>query len=298
MNKIAILIDSTGDLNAELREKYGIDDYCAMHISYDGKEIPASLDWDAGVQPEELYKVLTEGRRIYTSAVTVQEYETKFTKYLDQGMDVLYISCSSGLSASINVAHQVADKLNPKYKDCKVVCIDSLVSGYAQGLMGIKARELANAGKSVDEIGEWLEKERLKFNQVASCETLRYLKAAGRVTAAAAFFGNLFGVKPILISDAKGHNFAIKKVKGRLPSIKEVAKMTVEGCEDIENSTIYIGHIVDPEGAEMLKQEILKLAKPKDIYVGMIGPIVGASTGPGTISAYFYGKEVTVVGEK
>ena len=104
MNKIAILIDSTGDLNAELREKYGIDDYCAMHISYDGKEIPASLDWDAGVQPEELYKVLTEGRRIYTSAVTVQEYETKFTKYLDQGMDVLYISCSSGLSPFRNFA--------------------------------------------------------------------------------------------------------------------------------------------------------------------------------------------------
>ena len=268
MNKIAILIDSTGDLNAELREKYGIDGYCAMHISYDGKEIPASLDWDAGVQPEELYKVLIEGRRIYTSAVTAQEYETQFTKYLEKGMDVLYVACSSGLSASINVAHQVADKLNAKYKGCKVVCIDSLVSGYAQGLMAIKARELA------------------------------YLKAAGRVTAAAAFFGNLFGVKPILISDVKGHNFAVKKVKGRLPSIKEVAKMTVELCEDIENSTIYIGHIVDPEGAEMLKQEILKLAKPKDIYVGMIGPIVGGSTGPGTISAYFYGKEVTVCGDK
>ena len=113
-----------------------------------------------------------------------------------------------------------------------------------------------------------------------------------------AFFGNLFGVKPILISDTKGHNFAVKKIKGRLPSIKEVAKMTVELCEDIENSTIYIGHIVDPQGAEMLKQEILKLAQPKEIYVGPIGPIVGASTGPGTISAYFYGKEVTVCADK
>lgn len=293
MSKLAILIDSTGDLNLELRQKHDIDGYCTMHITYDDKEIPASLDWDAGVTPDELYQVLREGRRIYTSAVNAQEYEEKFSMYLEQGRDVLYIACSTGLSASYNVAIQVAEKLNAKYTGCKVVCVDSLISGYAQGSIAIKARELSNEGKSVDEIAEHLTATRLKYNQVASCETLKYLKMAGRVTAASAFFGNLFGVKPILISDAVGHNFATKKVKGRLPSIKEVARLTAELAEDIENQTIYIGHVVDPQGAELLKQEILKVCKPKEIYIGLIGPIVGGSVGPGTVSAYFYGKEVT-----
>lgn len=293
MSKLAILIDSTGDLNQELRQKHEIDDYCAMHISYDDKEIVASLDWDAGVTPEELYQVLREGRRIYTSAVTVQEYEEKFTKYLEQGRDVLYIACSSGLSASVNVANQVAERLNAKYNGCKVVCVDSLISGYAQGAMAIKARELANEGKGVDEIAEIMNATRLKYNQVASCETLKYLKMAGRVTATSAFFGNLFGVKPILISDAVGHNYASKKVKGRLPSIKEVAHMVAELGEDLENQTVYIGHVVDPQGAEMLKEEILKVCKPREIQIGLIGPILGGSVGPGTVSAYFFGKEVT-----
>lgn len=297
MNKLAILIDSTADLNAELRKEFGIDDYCTMHISFDGKEIPASLDWDAGVTPEELYSVLTAGRRIYTSAVTVQEYEAKFTKYLEKGCDVLYIACSSGLSASHNVSTQVAASLAEKFPEQKIVCVDSLISGYAQGAMAIKARKLSNEGKSIDEIGAILNETRLKYNQIATCETLKYLKMAGRVTAASAFFGNLFGVKPILISDAIGHNFASKKIKGRMTAIKEVAKMTAESMEDIENSILFIGHVVDPEGAELLKNEILKLCTPKEIRIGLIGPIVGGSVGPGTVSAYFYGAEVTANAE-
>lgn len=297
MNKLAILIDSTADLNADLRKEFGIDDYCTMHVSFDEKEIPASLDWDAGVAPEELYKVLTEGRRIYTSAVTVQEYEEKFGKYLEKGCDILYIACSSGLSASHNVSTQVAATFAEKYPEQKIVCVDSLISGYAQGLMAINARKLSNEGKTLEEIEKILMETRLKYNQIATCETLKYLKMAGRVTAASAFFGNLFGVKPILISDAVGHNFAAKKIKGRMTAIKEVAKMTAESLEDPANSILFIGHVVDPEGAELLKGEILKLCQPKEIRIGLMGPIIGGSVGPGTVSAYFYGAEVTTNAE-
>lgn len=300
---IAILIDSTGDFNKDLRTRFGIDDYCEMHVSFNDngtqKEIAASLDWDQGYTPEQLYSILDRGERLYTSQVTRQEFEAKFTKYLNQGRDVLYIGCSSGLSKSIELGSQVAAELlaKPEYAGRKIVCLDSLISGYAQGYMGAFARSLENEGKSLDEIEAWLLENRLRFNQFAAINNLKYLKMAGRVSASSAFFGNLFGVKPILISDTKGMNFAVKKIKGRKASLIEIAKDTVEATEDIANAIIFIGHICDEEGAEFAKEEILKLAKPKEIILGDIGPIVGASCGRGVVSCYTFGKAVTIAGE-
>jgi DegV family protein with EDD domain len=296
MNRFAILIDSTGDLNKDLRAKYDID-YCTMGISIDGKDYPASLDWDQGMTPHELYDLMRKGMRFFTSQVTAQEFESKFRKYLDQGQDVYYIACSSGLSGSINIARSVAKKLEPLYPGRKIVCFDSLISGYAQGAMAITASKMRAEGKSLDEIAKHIDETKLKYNQFGAIDDLTYLKRAGRVSASSAFFGNLFGVKPIVISDIKGHNYAYKKVKGRKASLIDIAQETVAATEDIEHATIWIGHIDDPEGAEFVRQEILKLAKPAEIYVGPIGPIVGGSTGPGTVATYCYGKEVTACGE-
>ncbi|OPZ36682.1 MAG: Fatty acid-binding protein [Tenericutes bacterium ADurb.BinA155] len=296
MNSFAILIDSTGDLGKDLRKQYDID-YCPMGISIDGKDYPASLDWDQGMTPHQLYDLMRQGMKFYTSQVPAQTFESKFKQYLDQGLDVYYIACSSGLSGSVNIARSVAAKLAPAYPHQKIVCFDSLISGYAQGAMAIKASEMRKEGKGLDEVAAWLDKNKLRYNQFGAIDDLTYLKRAGRVSASSAFFGNLFGVKPIVISDTKGHNYAYKKVKGRKASLIDIAQETVAATDDIEHSTIWIGHIDDPEGAEFVRQEILKLAKPGNIYVGPIGPIVGGSTGPGTVATYCFGKEVTVCGE-
>ncbi|MCQ2743152.1 MAG: DegV family protein [Bacilli bacterium] len=296
MSKFAILLDSTCDLPKEFRDKYDLD-YCPMNVSWDGVERIASLDWDQGFDAHAFYDVMRAGKRIYTTMVPANVFEEKFSKYLAKGEDVLYITCSSGLSGSRNVALTVAKGLEEKYPNNKVICFDSLISCFAQGEMGIRASNLRSEGKTIDEVVEVLTNERLNYNQFAAVADLKYLRQAGRVSAGSAFFGNLFGVKPIIISDIKGHNFAIKKIKGRLSSIQEIAKSTVENCPDIVNRTIWVCHADDVEAANLLKNEILKLATPKEIYIGYIGPIVGASVGPGTISTFFYGNEVTVAGE-
>lgn len=296
MKNLAILIDSTGDLDTELRKKYSIG-YCAMGLTIKEKEITASLDWDQGYDPHALYEVMRSGEKIFTSQVTRQEYETKFGAELEQGNDILYIACSSALSKSVDMARTVASSLKEKYPDRKIAVVDSLISGYAQGDMAIRSRVMSDEGKTLDEIVAWLEANKLKFNQWAAVETLTYLKKAGRVKASAAFFGNLFGVKPVLISDAKGNNFAVKKVKGRKPSLVAIVEDMIASSEDIENQTIYIAHSDDLEGAKFCKEEILKRVKPKAIHIGILGPIIGGSVGPGTIAIYNFGKEVTVVGE-
>ena len=292
MAKFKIFIDSTGDLPKDLRDRYDID-YCPMVVTIDGKEVTASLDYDQGYSLKQFYDVMREGRRIFTSQVPDQTFREKFTAALEAGEDILYIGCSSKLSASVNAGEKVAIELRQKYTDRKIVCFDSLISCYGQGEMAIFASKMRAEGKSLEETVAWLEENKFKFNQFATVASLSYLKRAGRVSATSAFFGNILAVKPILISDCTGQNLAVEKVKGTKPSLLCVAKLGVEAGEDLDGKTIYIGHADDLAAAEFVKAEILRLAPNASTYIGPIGPIVGASTGPGTIGVYVFGKEVT-----
>ena len=301
MKDFVIVTDSTSDLPGKLREENNID-YCKMHIvvDYDSaepKELEASLDWEK-YSPKEFYDWLRNGRKVKTTAVPVEEFLRVFSKHFVEGKDILYIACSSALSASGNMANTVVrEELAEKYPDSKLVVVDSLNSCMGQGSMVIKAAQLKKEGKSLEEIVAWLEENKLKFNQLATVETLTYLKAAGRVTASSAFFGNIFGVKPIIISDAKGHNVAFKKIKGRKAALAELVSSMKEVGEDLDNQVVYVAHADCEADADFLKEEILKVCNPIAVEKAYIGPIVGTSTGPGTIAIYCYGKEVEFVGE-
>ncbi|MBE6126942.1 MAG: DegV family protein [Erysipelotrichaceae bacterium] len=291
MNKIKIFIDSTGDLPKDLRDKYDID-YCPMVVTVDDKEVIASLDYDQGYTLKQFYDVMREGRRIFTSQVPDHVFVEKFTAALKDGFDILYIGCSSKLSASVLAGEKVALGLRKEFPNNRIVVFDSKISCYGQGEMAIIASKMRKEGKTLDEIEAWLSLNIFKFNQFATVDSLLYLKRAGRVSATSAFFGNIFGVKPILISDRLGQNLAIEKIKGTKQSLLYLAKAAVEAGEDLTGKTIFIGHADAIKAAEFVRDEILKLAPGVNIYIGPIGPIVGASTGPGTIGVYVFGKEV------
>lgn len=288
-----VIVDSTSDLSFDIREKYGID-YCHMMINVDDKEYNADLDYKL-YSVKELYDWMRNGKRVFTTQVSSLEFETVFKKYLELGFDILYISCSGALSASIQAANLVKEKMSVEYTERKIVCFDSLISSFGQGSMAIKACELQKEGKTLDEVVAWLTENRLKFNQFATVDSLEYLRRAGRVKASKAFFGNLFGVKPIIISDVKGRNFAFEKEKGKRNAITKICNLTIDCIGDDVDQTIYIAHADCVEQAELIKKTLIEL-EPRlhNFYIGPIGPIVGASTGPGTLAIYCYGKEVTL----
>ena len=122
--------------------------------------------------------------------------------------------------------------------------------------------------------------------------SLDALKRAGRVKATAAFFGNLFGVKPIIISDADGNNVPVKKVKGRENSLAELVELTKEAIIAPEEQTIYVAHADCEDEAKKLCEDIKKAIPCKGVHLCYIGPIIGASIGPGAVAIFSKGKEV------
>lgn len=296
MRKVAVVADSTCDLGRDIREKYDIS-YVKMSYMYEGKEYPASLDWE-DLGAHEFYDIMRNGGRMKTSLVMREEFVKVFSNFLEKGYDIVYLSCSSALSGSVNSGRLVAKELLEKYPDGHIFCVDTLISSLGQGMIAVDAAKMRDDGMSAEEIARVAEKERLKYNQFGAVANLEYLRRAGRVKASKAFFGNLFGIRPILLSDIKGQNYAFKKAKGAANARAEIAALIAESAENSENSVLCISHADDIEEAEKLRDEILAIKPFKKVYINFIGPIVGASVGPGTIIAFAYGKEVTVEGKE
>lgn len=291
MSDFVIISDSTSDLSAELREKYAIE-YLKMGFHSEERDFEASLDWE-DISPERFYTSMEEGVFYKTSQVPVSSISDCFRKHLQGGRDVLYIACSSALSGSINSACVIAEGLKSEFPNNAAYCFDSLISGMGQGLMAIKAAKLRESGASAKEAFEWLSANRMKFNQCGTTDSLEYLRRAGRVKASSAFFGNIFAVKPIVISDPTGQNLAVKKIKGRRNSFTAIVDYIETYIENPDGQTIYVGHANCPQDAELLKQLITERFPKTSVGINTIGPIVGASVGPGTVITYYFGAEKT-----
>lgn len=295
MKDFVIFADSTCDLTLELRQQYNIE-YVAMNYVVDGEDYVASLDWESH-SPKEFYDIMRGGTRIYTTQVPQNVFQDAFKAVLEEGKDILYISCSSALSASINAARVVAQELQEQYPDAGIYCVDSLISGQGQGYLALEASRKRAAGLSAADTAAYIESIKLRVNQCGTVASLEYLRRAGRIKASKAFFGNIFGVKPLIISDIKGQNYAYKKEKGAANARAAVAKHIVDAADGVYED-LYLSHGDCEAEIELLKEEILKMAPFKNITITNIGPIVGASVGPGTIVAYCYGKEVTIEGNE
>lgn len=291
MNKVKIITDSCSDLSEELLKKYDID-YVKMNTVYEGKTSPALLEWTPD-DVHKFYNIMREGNRITTTQVPFDEFHHVFKKYLDLGYDIVYIACSSKQSGSVNTASVLSKKLMENYPNNKIYCIDSLNSSFSEGILSIEASKLAAAGKSVDEVAEWVINNKKNIHEFCTVHSLDALHRAGRVKASSAFFGNLLGVKPIIVSDYNGEQAAFKKVKGRLNSMKEIVSLLKENLIDSENQTIYISHAdCSQEEVDQLVNLVKTEIPCKDICLGYIGPIIGASIGPDAVSVYGFGKPV------
>ncbi len=295
MKTFQVITDSTSDVEKKFREEYDLD-YLKMVFTIEGKTYDADLDWK-DISAKGYFDSMRKGNRSVTGQVKITELEEKFEKYLSQGLDILYIACSSKLSSSVNTAKSFADEILEKYKDRKIICYDSLRSNYAEGYMAICAAKMAKDGKSLDEVVSYLDKNKLKFQTYATVATLDWLKKAGRVKASTAFFGNLIGVKPIILGDKNGNNYSFKKVKGRKPSLDELASIILERIDNNPESILFIEHADCEADANYIKDSLKEKFKGK-VNVSTLGPIISATTGPDTITVNFYGEEVTIAGEE
>ena len=238
---------------------------------------------------KDFYKAMRDGRVAKTSCVNEDTFEEVFTPILEAGNDLLYLAFSSGLSATCENGKKVAASLARKFPERKIRVIDSLAASAGQGLFVYLAAKNRDAGMTLEENADALEKDVLHICHWFTVDDLVYLKRGGRINAATALLGAALNVKPVLHVDNEGHLIKITQVHGRKKSIRKMAEKLGETI--LPDSPVFISHGDCLEDAEMLR-DILEKEYGKQVQViTYVGSVIGAHSGPGTLALFFRGTE-------
>lgn len=246
-----------------------------------------------GIESEELLKSFYDSQRsgelTKTTQITPYQYINFFSKLLNEGYSVLYLSLSSGLSSTYQSAMLAASELNDEHKDEKVYVVDSLGATGGIGVLLELACKYRKEGKSIEENCALLNNAKLKLHHFFMVQDLMYLKRGGRVSGATAVVGTVLGIKPILKIDENGKLVNFTKRRGNKLALEELAKLFNENYE-LNDSPIYIVDGDAKELGDFLASEIKKLIPEAVVKRNMLSPIIGAHTGPGLVAVCFIGK--------
>ena len=286
-NDFLIITDSTCDMPQEMVDALGIV-ILPIRVIVEGKEYAHYPDGrELGFH--EFYEKLRAGGGAKTAAANAEEFLALMEPALAAGIDVLYLGFSSALSSTYSIGAMTAAQLAEKYPERRIYAVDTLCASFGQGLLVYLAAQQRLQGKNIDEVRAYVEQIRSQLCHWFTVDDLQHLKRGGRVSAAAAAFGTVLNIKPILHVDDEGRLIPVNKVQGRLTSIKALAKRMQETAIDPDGQVVFISHGDCEKEAEKLAEIVRESIGAKEIVINPIGPIVGAHSGPGTIALFFLG---------
>ena len=285
MSEYKIITDSGCDLPQEMLSRLDVQTV-PLIVNFKGEDREDTVD----VGIKELYAGLRDGEAATTSAVNPDRWMEKMEGVLAQGMDVLTITFSSGLSTTYQSAVIAGNELKEKYPDRKIFVVDSLAASLGQGLLIWYTCKMKDAGMSIEELAKWVEDNRQNLCHWFTVDDLMYLKRGGRVSAATALVGTMLQIKPVLHVDDEGHLINVAKTRGRKASIQALAQKAVELGEGYDNSTMFICHGDCIEDAEYLAGLVKEKCGVKEVFIGYTGAVIGSHSGPGTLALFFMGK--------
>ncbi|WP_294133812.1 DegV family protein [uncultured Clostridium sp.] len=280
---IKIIADSTCYLPKEYIDKYNVS-IVSLNVLLNGnsyRETDLSNDW--------FYNEMAKSPTIPTSSQpSIEELYSTVESLVKDGHDVVGVFLSSDMSGTFSTSNLVKNMILENYPNAKIVMIDSRSNCMQAGFAVLEAAKASNENKSLDEVVSIAKNviENSKFIFVP--ETLDYLKKGGRIGGAAALFGSLLQIKPILtVEDGKTTVFT--KVRTKKKAIDKIVNTVLEQNSKSPIKGIIVHHInCESEGQELADR--LKNSLGLDnVKIQSIGPIIGLHVGPGSIGvAYHY----------
>ncbi len=282
------MTDSDSDLYYAIADEKNIP-VVRMPYILDGKEYLDDNGRNGG--EKEFFERMRAGAAPSTSLLPTEAYLEYFEPIL-QEKDLLFVAFSSQMSATINNIYAAREQLLEKYPQRKFIVVDTLSISAPQTLIILGAHAQYEAGKSMEEVEQWIRDNRLRAQAWFTVDDLKYLRRGGRISATSAVFGTVLDIKPIITMSRAGKLESAEKVQGRKKAIRTLVERTAENIENPQEQTVVILH-GDVEDEAKRLSELLRSRIPeiRDIRIQMIGPVIGAHCGPGTLAACFMGKE-------
>ena len=279
---IKIVTDSTSYISDEYIKKYDIK-LVSLNVIINGV---SSREID--IENEVFYEEIKNSKeRPKSSQPIPEEMLNTFREIVEDGDSIVGIFLSSKMSGTYSNANMIKDMILEDYPDAEIHILDSKTNCMQMGFAVIEAARTASEGKSINEVinaANHVINSRFLFTP----ETLEYLKKGGRIGGAAALFGNVLQIKPIL-TVVNGETSVFKKVRTRKKAIEEIVKTVLEEIESKGLGDIVVHHInCQEDGLKLAKALENRLGKKVEIQ--SIGPVIGVHVGPGSIGIAYYTK--------
>ena len=277
---VKIVTDSVSDIPPRVAAELGIS-VIPVLVCFGEEVFRDGVD----LTTEQFYEKLVKSEVLPTTAVpSLDIFARTFAKLAEETDEILAIMLSSKLSGVYNAALQSAGLME---SNCRVEVLDSGSAVMAQGFIVIKAAQAAQAGASLDEVVEVVNKNIPRAEMRASLATLEFLQRGGRIGKAQAFLGSMLKINPIVtlkdgvvepVSRVHSRAKAIDALYNYVASFKYVEELAVEDA-------------ACPEDGDLLVERLGAIFPKERIYRSGTTPVIGAHTGPGLLL-------VAVLGDK
>lgn len=282
MNRIAIMTDSNSGITQAESSKLGIfvqpmPFYINDTLYYE----------DISLTQSEFYKALEdEDAVISTSMPALGDVKDSWDRLLKDHDQIVYIPMSSGLSGSCMATTALAED---EYEG-KVFVVNNQRISVTLRQSVLDARELAENGRSAEEIKEYLEKTKFDSTIYITVDTLKYLKKGGRITAAAAAIGTILKIKPVLqihgekldaYAKAKSYR-AAKEIM--LAAIEHDIRERFQMDDRREDLWIAVAYSGDDKEVIKWKEEVANAYPENEIVTNPLSLSVACHIGPGALA--------------
>ncbi|MBP5293207.1 MAG: DegV family protein [Clostridia bacterium] len=290
MAEFVISTCSTFDLTKEHADSRDIS-VIYFHYSKNGERLDD--DMFQSVTPAEFYGSMVAGADMKTSQINTGEFLEYFGKFLKDGKDVIHFSLSSGISGVYSAAETAAKQLRTEFPDRKLYVIDSLAASGGLGLLVDQAADLRDEGKTIDEVRDWVEQNKLRLHHWFFSTDLTFYIKGGRVSKISGAIGGMLGICPLLNVSVDGKLVPRAKIR---PKKKVIIEMVKRMEEHAENGYDYSGKVYMTQSeclpdaqavADLITSKFPKMQGKVEIT--SIGAVIGSHTGPGTVALFFWG---------
>ncbi|MBR1741727.1 MAG: DegV family protein [Lachnospiraceae bacterium] len=280
MKKIAILTDSNSGMTREEAKEYGVS-VIPMPFLIDGETYYEGVDFSQA----DFYRKLKEDSEISTSQPSPENVTKEWDRLLSEADSVVYIPMSSGLSGSCQTARMLAEEY-----DGRVQVVNNQRISVTQKQSVLDAKELAERGKSAEEIKDYLEQVKFESSIYIMLDTLKYLKKGGRITPAAAALGSALRLKPVLqIQGEKLDKYMVART-GKQGAAKMIAAMESDmekrfgGMDKLAQMHFAVAYTYNEEAAEEFAAQIKEKWGITELVVNPLSLSVSCHIGPGALA--------------
>ena len=280
--RIKITSDSTCDLSSDILQQYGIT-LMPLTVIKDDVQYQDNVT----ITPAEIFAhVAAGGALCSTTAVSIGEYIDFLAPFAKEYDAVVHINLGSGFSSSHQNACLAAQEFD------NVVAIDSQNLSTGQGLVVLKACQLAETAEDLQQLKAELDSFTGKVEASFLVDKLEYLVKGGRCSSAAALGANLLNLKPC-IEVRNGKMGVAKKYRGKYDKcLAAYVKDHIDGRDDLDlTMPLFITQTkVSDECYAAVKAAVAECGKFDTVYETVAGCTISCHCGPGTLGVLYVRK--------